>query len=104
MVASLVAKHRLQSLDSGGMANRLGCPMAWGFFLNQGLNRVPCAGKLILNYWKRLRFSTTREFQDFFFFKSFAFSHIFFLIVVKCTQHKMIHFMTILSVQLVLWH
>ena len=42
--------------------------------------------------------------SGFFFFKSFAFSHIFFLIVVKCTQHKMIHFMTILSVQLVLWH
>ena len=53
-------------VDSGGhspaaahktltMERRLNCPMKCGIFLDQGLNRVPCIGRQILNPW------TTRE-------------------------------------------
>ena len=62
-----MAEHGLSPVvESGGhspaaahktltMERRLNCPMKCGIFLDQGLNRVPCIGRQILNPW------TTRE-------------------------------------------
>ena len=53
---SVVVARGLQSAGSVVVAYRLSCSAACGIFPGQGLNRVPCVGRQILNHC-----ATTRE-------------------------------------------
>jgi len=61
MWASVVAAYGLQSMDLAVLAHRRSCSSTCGDLPDQGLGRVPCIGRVVLNHW------TTKEVQYKFF-------------------------------------